>query len=297
MASTEQPPPPEEQSPPPSPLPYKTWVLKVPIHCQACKKKVKKILQSVDGVYIIDIDEKQHKVMVTGNVEAEALIKKLLKSGKNAEIWPPPEKEKKSKGKKDKKNSDDDDYEDEDEDYDEEEEDQKPPVAAESMMKQSTLKPVVKFDVLPPPGNAQAAGEGADKGAKKKKKKKKKKRAQNTAAAGPGCVGAPANAGNEPSMVGMGPHYVGLDQGNMGRPYPNQYPPSYLYAPQQGYVVNYSAAAAAHPAGGTGGPAYYYPPPPAPAPYTPAEVHAMRCRPLDSFEILSDENPNACYVM
>ncbi|XP_031106923.1 heavy metal-associated isoprenylated plant protein 36-like [Ipomoea triloba] len=87
MAASE--PPPDEQPSPqfPPPLPYKTWVLKVSIHCQACKRKVKKVLQSIEGVYITDIDEKQQKVTVTGNVEADALIKKLIRSGKNAEMW------------------------------------------------------------------------------------------------------------------------------------------------------------------------------------------------------------------
>lgn len=35
-----------------------------------------------------DIDSQQNKVTVTGNVDAQTLIKKLLKSGKQAELWP-----------------------------------------------------------------------------------------------------------------------------------------------------------------------------------------------------------------
>ncbi|KAK4378924.1 hypothetical protein RND71_000786 [Anisodus tanguticus] len=69
-------------------LNYKTWVLKVSIHCEGCKRKVKKILQQVPGVYAIDIDLKQQKATVTGNVEAEALLRKLHKSGKHAELIP-----------------------------------------------------------------------------------------------------------------------------------------------------------------------------------------------------------------
>lgn len=65
-----------------------TWVLKVSIHCEGCKRKVKKVLQSIDGVYTTTIDSKQQKVTVTGNVKAETLIKKLVKTGKHAEIWP-----------------------------------------------------------------------------------------------------------------------------------------------------------------------------------------------------------------
>ncbi|XP_041020037.1 heavy metal-associated isoprenylated plant protein 35-like [Juglans microcarpa x Juglans regia] len=72
----------------PEPLAYKTWVLKVSIHCEGCKRKVKKILTNIEGVYKTDIDLKQQKVTVTGNVDSETLIKKLVKTGKHAELWP-----------------------------------------------------------------------------------------------------------------------------------------------------------------------------------------------------------------
>ncbi|EPS65425.1 hypothetical protein M569_09354, partial [Genlisea aurea] len=71
----------------PEPLKYTTWVLRVPIHCGGCNKKVTKLLRSVEGVYKIDIDSKQQKVVVSGNVDAGVLIKKLVKSGKHAELW------------------------------------------------------------------------------------------------------------------------------------------------------------------------------------------------------------------
>ncbi|GLT28510.1 hypothetical protein SLA2020_034360 [Shorea laevis] len=72
----------------PGALKFQTWVLKVSIHCEGCKKKVKKVLQGIDGVYITEIDSQQHKVIVTGNVDAGTLIKKLMKSGKHAALWP-----------------------------------------------------------------------------------------------------------------------------------------------------------------------------------------------------------------
>ncbi|XP_073015557.1 uncharacterized protein [Primulina eburnea] len=81
-------------------LKYKTWALRVSIHCEGCKKKVKKVLKNIEGVYKIEIDTKQQRVLVTGNVDSEALIKKLVKSGKHAEIWPgDPDKEGKKPGK------------------------------------------------------------------------------------------------------------------------------------------------------------------------------------------------------
>lgn len=84
----------EEQA---EPLVCKTCVLKVSIHCEGCKRKVKKVLQSIDGVCSIDIDLRQHKVVVTGNVDSETLIKKLIKTGKHAELWPEKAESKKKK--------------------------------------------------------------------------------------------------------------------------------------------------------------------------------------------------------
>ncbi|XP_065029102.1 heavy metal-associated isoprenylated plant protein 35-like, partial [Musa acuminata AAA Group] len=65
-----------------------TWVLKVSIHCEGCKKKVKRILRSIPGVYDSEIDARQNKVTVKAIVDAETLIKKLSKSGKQAKLWP-----------------------------------------------------------------------------------------------------------------------------------------------------------------------------------------------------------------
>nr|AAO22700.1 putative copper chaperone (CCH) protein [Arabidopsis thaliana] len=73
---------------PPLPLPYKSCTLKVSIHCEGCKRKVKKILTSIEGVFKVDIDVKQHKVTVIGIISPEILLKKLNKAGKNAEQLP-----------------------------------------------------------------------------------------------------------------------------------------------------------------------------------------------------------------
>ncbi|KAA8536888.1 hypothetical protein F0562_029366 [Nyssa sinensis] len=115
-------------------LKAQTCVLRVNIHCDGCKKKVKKLLQKIDGkshhflnnvteflfiidmlslivkilmlfskfivlifwvfvfclgVYTTTIDVEQGKVTVSGNVGPATLIKKLVKSGKHAELWGP----------------------------------------------------------------------------------------------------------------------------------------------------------------------------------------------------------------
>ncbi|XP_058087912.1 heavy metal-associated isoprenylated plant protein 37-like [Magnolia sinica] len=68
-------------------LKIQTCVLKVNIHCDGCKQKVKKLLQKIEGVYTVSIDAEQQKVTVSGNVDSAALIKKLVRAGKHAELW------------------------------------------------------------------------------------------------------------------------------------------------------------------------------------------------------------------
>ncbi|XP_051121336.1 heavy metal-associated isoprenylated plant protein 34-like [Andrographis paniculata] len=68
-------------------LKIQPWVLRVNIHCDGCAHKVQKQLQKVEGVYKVSIDVEQGKVTVSGNVDPAALIKKLEKAGKHAELW------------------------------------------------------------------------------------------------------------------------------------------------------------------------------------------------------------------
>ncbi|XWS22816.1 hypothetical protein CRYUN_Cryun29cG0068400 [Craigia yunnanensis] len=68
-------------------LKIQTCVLKVNIHCDGCKQKVKKLLQRIEGVYQVSIDAEQQKVTVSGSVDCATLIKKLVRAGKHAEAW------------------------------------------------------------------------------------------------------------------------------------------------------------------------------------------------------------------
>ncbi|KAL8549597.1 hypothetical protein ACS0TY_008442 [Phlomoides rotata] len=68
-------------------LKIQTCVLRVNIHCDGCKQKVKKILQRIEGVYQVIIDGEQQKVSVSGSVDSATLVKKLLRCGKHAELW------------------------------------------------------------------------------------------------------------------------------------------------------------------------------------------------------------------
>ncbi|XP_073301456.1 heavy metal-associated isoprenylated plant protein 37 [Primulina huaijiensis] len=68
-------------------LKIQTCVLKVNIHCDGCKQKVKRLLQKIEGVYKVSLDAELQKVTVSGNVDSAVLIKKLVKVGKHAELW------------------------------------------------------------------------------------------------------------------------------------------------------------------------------------------------------------------
>ncbi|XP_048127845.1 heavy metal-associated isoprenylated plant protein 32-like [Rhodamnia argentea] len=69
-----------------------TCVLKVNIHCDGCRKKVKKLVQKISGVQNVSIDAELGKVAVMGYVDPRTVIKKLAKSGKHAELWRAQEK-------------------------------------------------------------------------------------------------------------------------------------------------------------------------------------------------------------
>ncbi|XP_068664979.1 heavy metal-associated isoprenylated plant protein 32-like [Aristolochia californica] len=67
----------------------KTIELKVYVHCcDGCKRKVKKALQTIEGVVRTEVHASLPKVTVeVRKVDAQILIKKLGKIGKPAEIW------------------------------------------------------------------------------------------------------------------------------------------------------------------------------------------------------------------
>lgn len=68
-------------------LKIQTCILRVNLHCDGCKNKVKKLLQKIEGVYQVIIDADQQKVTVSGGVDSATLIKKLVRAGKHAELW------------------------------------------------------------------------------------------------------------------------------------------------------------------------------------------------------------------
>ncbi|OIV90865.1 hypothetical protein TanjilG_15598 [Lupinus angustifolius] len=355
------------------PLMCKTCVLKVSIHCEACKRKVKKILQKIDGVYNINIDLRQQKVVVTGNVDSETLIKKLIsKTGKLAELWPEKPESKKKPPKPEKQQQSD---AESGEENSEEKETVKVVVQEEATAKNTegsinvkqqpggegcvTGKPGVQFQepkpelrqtvtvltgIQPPPGtekkvsiavqvpneneqpsNAPAtAAPGGSSGGKKKKKKKSKSAA--AAASGgvtvehsadvPVTTGGPGNQSQvNPVHNGLGgPSSVPMFSNPANESPPrhhmyNQYPPHYYAPPPPVYTVSYNQA---YPSSNNYGASYYTSPVPysyaqvlspegvnemeGPPPYV-YETESYTSQQPDSFELFSEENPNACSVM
>lgn len=71
-------------------IPAKTFVLKTNIHCKGCEKKMKKLLQSINGVHTITIDAAQEKVTISGTIDPHTVQKLLEKAGKKSElVWEP----------------------------------------------------------------------------------------------------------------------------------------------------------------------------------------------------------------
>ncbi|MCD7462545.1 hypothetical protein HAX54_048730 [Datura stramonium] len=61
-------------------------ILKVDVHCDACKMKMVEVLSSVCGVYALTINAQKGEVNVCGEVDPNLLVKALKGTGKHAEI-------------------------------------------------------------------------------------------------------------------------------------------------------------------------------------------------------------------
>jgi hypothetical protein len=185
------------------------------------------------GVYTTTVDSQQHKVTVTGNVDADTLIKKLQRSGKHAELWPEKKEKKSGKQKNNEKQKDQKNTEEDGGD-------------GEQTIADSDGGEMDNEDGE----NEEAGGEsngGGGGGAGKKKKKKKKKKAQ---------VGNPTNAGGEhpgdalEGTVSPGgaphPHDMAPPKAAMNLSPPRQhvypYPPPMINYHTPPYGMSYSTA-------------------------------------------------------
>lgn len=351
-------------------LKYKTSVLKVSIHCEGCKRKVKKILTNIDGVYTTNIDLRQQKVIVAGDVPAETLIRKLEKNGKHAELWPESKAEQKEKKQGKAKNKEkqqqqqqkqgDQESSDEGNNHPAEKETVKEPskskengnggggagtsknvenngavhhvvkvneaggqVAKES--KPDQVKQTVTFAAgsqSPVGGGGESeggveksggGGGGGSSGGKKKKNKGQKGNNGNSnvviGEGEPSGVGSDAPAGTGSPIYGPhGPTHTPFPSPanyspprQHGYPYPQYPPPPHYYTPPA-YAVSYNTAHArpSYSASYYAAPtphSYAYMHPGTGSEIPPSDVDSYSSQPADSFEIFSDENPNACSIM
>lgn len=185
---------------------------------------------------------------VTGNVEAETLLKKLLRSGKHAELWPETKKAKKSKSKNNNNEKKATDGSEKDGDHDDGHGDKPDQINGDDDADDGG-----ESDKEGDESNEGAGGGGnnASTGAKKKKKKKKKK-GQNDNSTNVSGGGKPSDTyfGDAPGIgivPSMAAHEVTQAMGsmNMGPPiqhvYPGPYPSSMYYQPPT-YGLSYNTA-------------------------------------------------------
>ncbi|KAL1334809.1 hypothetical protein HN51_063770 [Arachis hypogaea] len=309
------------------PLKYQTWFLKVSIHCEGCRRKVKKVLRNIDGVFTTTIDPQQQKVTVTGSVGVETLIRKLIKAGKHAEIWP--ENGAGKDGKPKKRNEQQREAEGVENHH-------RSPANAESNSVSAKNRGIENADnssnnnkktsesktggkkspekssgggASPPEqekkgkkgGGVEGEGEGEGEGDSVKKNKKKKKKVQSS--------GIEKNGSSSASSSGAGAHSgsgEGMGQMNLSptrqQEWAYAYPESEsYYYPGAGplvYLATYNrfCPMAMHGKMG-GGPSYYV----SPLPYISAgldhDPYHFQSPPLVPFEIFSDDNANACSLM
>ncbi|XP_019181758.1 PREDICTED: copper transport protein ATX1-like [Ipomoea nil] len=64
-----------------------TVVLKVGMSCQGCVGAVNRVLGKMEGVESFDIDLKEQKVTVKGNVKPEDVLQTVSKTGKKTSFW------------------------------------------------------------------------------------------------------------------------------------------------------------------------------------------------------------------
>ncbi|XP_077230505.1 copper transport protein ATX1-like [Tasmannia lanceolata] len=64
-----------------------TVVLKVGMSCEGCVGAVKRVLNKMEGVESYDVDLKEQKVTVKGNVQPDAVLQTVSKTGKKTSFW------------------------------------------------------------------------------------------------------------------------------------------------------------------------------------------------------------------
>ncbi|BBG99602.1 heavy metal-associated isoprenylated plant protein 21 [Prunus yedoensis var. nudiflora] len=65
-----------------------TVEIKVKMDCDGCERRVKNAVTSMKGVKAVEVNRKQSRVIVSGYVEPNKVLKRVKSTGKRAEFWP-----------------------------------------------------------------------------------------------------------------------------------------------------------------------------------------------------------------
>ncbi|CAN1758558.1 Heavy metal-associated isoprenylated plant protein 21 [Linum perenne] len=68
--------------------PMQTVEIKVKMDCDGCERRVKKAVSTMKGVKTVEVIRKQNRVVVSGYVEPNRVLKRVKSTGKVAEFWP-----------------------------------------------------------------------------------------------------------------------------------------------------------------------------------------------------------------
>ncbi|XP_042412948.1 heavy metal-associated isoprenylated plant protein 35-like [Zingiber officinale] len=292
-------------------LKYKLLVFKVSIHCEGCKKKVKKILANIPGVYDTEIDARQHKVTVKASTDAETILRRLEKSGKHASIWPLPDKKpgyQSSKdggaGSKKKDAVETSEKEEKEKPSPNPSESNSPSVAPTKPSEESKIDSLAKSPAESEKLDAKT-GETIQKPAARVESNEKNSAAGEADNAKGGGKKKERKTKKEKESVG-----TSSDSATVNPPPPPtySYPTQPAPPPQPAYAMAYNMAQPSH------SQTYYAPPPPASTPQDhvymsyppPPEFQYYGSTDLSSLgpmqlppppDMFSDDNPNACNLM
>uniref|UniRef100_A0ACD5YTG9 Uncharacterized protein n=1 Tax=Avena sativa TaxID=4498 RepID=A0ACD5YTG9_AVESA len=65
-----------------------TVELRVGMDCERCERQVRKALTGITGVEHVEVNRRQQRVTVTGNVDPQKVLRRARSIGKKAELWP-----------------------------------------------------------------------------------------------------------------------------------------------------------------------------------------------------------------
>nr|XP_043633938.1 heavy metal-associated isoprenylated plant protein 21-like [Erigeron canadensis] len=68
--------------------PMQTVEIKVKMDCDGCERRVKNSVKYMKGVKTVEVNRKQSKVTVSGNVDPNKVLKNVKNTGKTAIFWP-----------------------------------------------------------------------------------------------------------------------------------------------------------------------------------------------------------------